>query len=163
MGPVGGNRAELGVLQQILDLPRDLVSLLLELAQPRLGREVNAVARARALERDRRGDQRIRPELADARVELLVALAERSREGEPSGVGLAEDLADHATVVGVVVTQPRQIDERRTDVGLIDPGPARAAPRHRRLAAVGPGGVGPVGGGGAVEAEVCDAGPTKPT
>ena len=85
---------------------------------------VCAVAGARALDGVRVGDERCRTELADARVELLVAGPEGDRGGRVDvGVGFGEDLAQDPPVGNVVVPQASQVHHRRLDIGLIDPCP----------------------------------------
>src|SRR5206468_5957360 len=98
---------------------------------------VDLVACAGALERASRRLQCRGAELADARVELLVALPDRLDLRRAEGrARRGEALADHPAVRPVVVAQAGEVEERGPDVGLVDPRTGRAAVGHGRLAAV---------------------------
>src|SRR5215469_18082051 len=132
-GHVGG-----GCRRQFsLDLASQLIPGGFESAKLRVGRRKDVVSWASALDGARGRYQRRRAELADARVELLVALPERChvRCGKCT-VRAGQDLRDDSAVGLVVVPQPGEVHDGRPDIGLIHPRAWQVLVGHLDVAAV---------------------------
>src|SRR5215471_8159312 len=152
-----------GVLEILLDHARQLVPRLVKGRQCLVGGEVFAVTGAGALDALGRELEGGGAELADAGVELLVAVPERGHARDlQRPVRAGQDLGDDPAVVLVVVGEPGQVHHGGPDVGLVDPGALGVATRYRDLAAVRARGVWPLVGGTAIEAEVLDPRPGEP-
>src|SRR5215472_18975647 len=121
------------------------------------------VARARALDGVRRSDNRRSAEIAHARVELLVALAEGChRRIAQRRVRRRQDLADDTPVALVVILQPGEVQDGRPDVGLVRPRAGEVVVSHDRLTTVGARGRRAFSRARAVHAELLHARPDEP-
>src|SRR5215472_6068408 len=146
-----------GRLEVPLDLARQRVPGQFQLAQRLVGRLVGLAAGA--LDSLGRGLQGRGPEIADARVELLVALPERGDAlAAQRRVRVGQDLGNDPAVVLVVVLQSGEVQHGRPDVGLVEPRTRGVAAGNGDLPAVRARGVRAFAGGGAVHPEVLDPG-----
>src|SRR4029077_4035975 len=119
------------------------------------GSAVGAVARAAGFDGRRVGLERRGAELANARVQLLVA---RAQGGDLRVVQIAaragEELGHDPAVVRVIVPEAGEVHEGGPDVGLISPGSRGARPGNGARAAVRSSRAGSLRGAQPVEATV---------